>query len=157
MSVPTWKRKLSSAEYLYQTYRMNIRLGEILMNKPQKYKTNYADAIIQTALSALKHSQIADSIFMSKYTKEEDYRMRRQNLLLARGEIQHVATACYIYLELVRKRDYASEAASGNGRQYAKLYDQELEIGGMCEACHKLISGVIKADTEIYNKYIRPR
>lgn len=156
MSVPTWKRKLSSAEYLYQVYRMNIRLGEILMNKPQKYKTNYADAIIQTALSALKHAQIADSIFMSKYTKEEDYRTRRQSLLLARGEIQHIATACYIYLEIVRKRDYASEATGRSDKQYAKLYDQELEIGGMCETCHRLISGVIKADTEIYNKYIRP-
>lgn len=62
MSVPVWKRKLSSAEYVYQIYQLNIRLGEILVNKPQKYKANYTDNIIQTSLSALKHVQIADSI-----------------------------------------------------------------------------------------------
>ena len=157
MSVQVWKRKLSSAEFLYQVYRMNIRLGEIMMNKPQKYKTNYADAIIQTALSALKHVQIADSIFMSKYTAEADYRLRRENLLLAKGEIDHLATACFIYLEIVRKNDYASQADEKGGGKYAKLYDQELEIGGMCETCHKLIAGVLKADGELYKKYIRPK
>lgn len=78
MSVPVWKRKLSSAEYVYQTYQLNIRLGEILINKPQKYKANYADEIIQTALSALKHVQIADSIYLSQYAKKEDYFLRRE-------------------------------------------------------------------------------
>ncbi len=58
MSVPVWKRKLSSAEYVYQTYQLNIRLGEILINKPQKYKANYADEIIQTALSALTRERL---------------------------------------------------------------------------------------------------
>ena len=53
MSVQTWKRKLSNAEYIYQVYQLNIRLGEILVNKPQKYKTNYTDEIVKTALGAL--------------------------------------------------------------------------------------------------------
>ena len=156
MSVPVWKRKLSSAEYVYQTYQLNIRLGEILINKPQKYKANYADEIIQTALSALKHVQIADSIFMSKYTKESDFFIRRENLLLAKGELQHVATACYIFLEIVRKHDYASEGLVKMVDRYRKIYDQELEIGGMCEDCHNLIVGVIKSDSALYNKYIKP-
>lgn len=157
MSVPVWKRKLSSAEYVYQTYQLNIRLGEILINKPQKYKANYADEIIQTALSALKHVQIADSIYLSKYSKESDYYMRRKNLQLAKGEVQHVATASFIYLEIVRHHDYASEGVVKMVERYAKLYDQELEIGRMCESCHNLISGVIKSDTELFNKYIKPR
>ena len=36
MSVPVWKRKLSSAQFIYEVYTLNIRLGEILENKPQK-------------------------------------------------------------------------------------------------------------------------
>ena len=156
MSVQVWKRKLSSAEYIYQVYKLNIRLGEILINKPQKYKTNYADAIIQTALSALEHAQIADSIFLSRYSSEADFLVRREHLQIAKGKIDHIATACFIYLEIVRKHDHAGEAANGNDRVYAKLYEQELEIGEMCENCHKLISGVIKADNELYKKHIKP-
>ena len=105
MSVPTWKRKLSGAEYVYQLYQLNIRLGEILVNKPQKYKQNYTDEIIQTALSALKHAQTADSIFLGKYSREKDFLIRREQLLLAKGEVQHVATACFIFLEIVRRHD----------------------------------------------------
>lgn len=37
MAVPIWKRKVSSAQFIYEVYTLNIRLGEILMNKPQKY------------------------------------------------------------------------------------------------------------------------
>ena len=65
MAVPVWKRKLSSAQFIYEVYTLNIRLGEILENKPQKYKANYADDIIKTALEALEHLQIADSIYQS--------------------------------------------------------------------------------------------
>lgn len=156
VSVPVWKRKLSSAEYVYQIYQLNIRLGEILINKPQKYKANYADNIIQTSLSALKHVQIADSIYLSKYAKPEDYFLRRENLLLAKGEIQHIATACYIFLEIVRKHDYASEGVIKMVDRYAKIYEQELEIGEKCEKCHNLIVGVLKSDNELFKKYIKP-
>ena len=148
MSVPTWKRQLSGAEYIYQTYQLNIRLGEILVNKPQKYKQNYADEIIKTGLSALGHVQIADSIYLGKSFSERDYLLRREQLVLARGEIHHVATSTFIYLEIVRKHDYASD-------KYAKIYDQEMEVGERCEKCYKLISGVIKSDSELRNKYIK--
>lgn len=157
MSVPVWKRKLSSAEYVYQVYQLNIRLGEILANKPQKYKTNYTDHIIQTALSALNHVQIADSVYLSKYSSEDDYLLRRKSLQLARGEIQHLATACYVFLEIVRKHDYASETDEKAAQRKEKLYNQELEIGGKCEDCYNLISGVISSDSEVYKKYIKPR
>ena len=154
MSVPLWKRKLSSAEFLYRTYQLNIRLGQILANKPKKYKQNYADEIIKTALSALKHLQIADSIYFTKYSSKQDYELRHQYFTLAKGEVAHIATACYVFLEIVRKNDYASE---GKAAEYAKLYDQELEIGALCEECYELIGGVIRSDKELYKKYIAPK
>ena len=156
MSVQTWKRKLSNAEYIYQVYQLNVRLGEILVNKPQKYKTNYTDEIVQTALGALEDLQAADSIYLSKYALEQDFLLRRRHLLEARGKIEHVATACFIYLEIVRKHDYASQK-DRDDRLYAKLYEQELEIGERCETCYKLVSGVIKSDMELYRQYIRPK
>ena len=153
MSVPTWKRKLSNAEYIYQIYLLNIRLGEIFVNKPKKYKDNYSDAIIKTALSALNHAQIADSICLSKYSRPDEFGVREKNLILARGEVASIATESYIFLEIVRKHDYASQ---NDERLYCKLYDQEMEIGGMCETCYNLVSGVMKSDKEIYKKYIKP-
>lgn len=144
MSVPVWKRNLSKAEYIYQTYRMNIRLGEILANKPKKYQKNYSDELIKTALSALKHLQVADSIFLTKQSTKKECEIREENLLLAKAEIAHVATVAYIFLEIVRTHDAASEG------EYGKIYDQELEIGDMCEKCYNLIDGVIKSD-----KYIK--
>lgn len=155
MSVPTWKRKLSSAEYVYQLYQLNIRLGKVLENKPQKYKHNYTDEIIKTALQALKHVQTADSIYLTKYSTERDFRQRREHLLEARGQIQFIATACYVFLEIVRTRDYASE--NEHKQDIARLYDQEMEIGDRCEHCYNLVSGVIKADSELYNKFIKAR
>lgn len=180
MSVPVWKRKLSSAQFLYEVYTLNFRLGEILANKPQKYKPNYADDIIKTALSCLKHLQIADSIYLSKYSSVQDYELRRENLLTARGEIEHIATASYIFLEIVKRHDHASEgkprkkpkkaaelteeeltAAEERRRKQEeeykkKLSDQELEIGEACETAYKLISGVLDSDKAIYKEYIKP-
>ena len=153
--VPSWKRTLSGSEFVYQTYQLNKELGRILANKPKKYKQNYCDEIIKTALSALRHLVTADGIYMSKYTIERDYLLRRQELQKARGEVTAVAVTCYVFLEIVRTHDFASE---GEHREdIAKLYDQEMKIGEMCETCYKLIGGVMKSDTEIYNKYIRPR
>ncbi|MGN0362586.1 MAG: hypothetical protein ACI4ET_07075 [Bilifractor sp.] len=154
MSQPEWKRRLSGAEYIYQTYLLNVRLGEIMANKPQKYKQNYTDEIIKTALSALKHTQTADEIFLSRNSTAKEYEIRAANLIAARGEVSHVATASFIFLEIVRKHDYASE---GKEKEFQKLYDQEMEIGEKCEKCHKLISGLISSDREIYKKYIMPK
>lgn len=36
MSVPVWRRELSKADYMYQTYRLAIRIGEIVENGPKK-------------------------------------------------------------------------------------------------------------------------
>lgn len=152
MSVPVWKRKLSSTEYVYQIYMMTIRLSEILVNKPQKYKTNYTDSIIQASLAALDYAQTADSIYLSKYSQEQDYLLRRKCLQLAKGKVQHIATACYVFLEIVRRHDYASEGPE----KADKILRQELEIGGMCEKCHALLVGVMKSDNDIYRKYIKP-
>lgn len=73
MSVPVWRRELSKADYMYQTYRLAIRIGEIVENGPKKYRGNYGDHLIKTSLSALEQAQVANSIFVSKTLPESDY------------------------------------------------------------------------------------
>ena len=159
MSVPSWKRKLSETEYVYRIYILNIRLGELLINKPQKYKLNYTDSIIKTALSALEHVKIADDIKLDKSVKisktifSKDYCIKRENLLLAKGKIDDIATKCFIYLEIVRKHDYSSDCKKQE-RYFAKLYDQEMQIGEMCDECIDLLDAEIESDKKIYKKYV---
>ena len=148
MSVPSWKRTQAASEYVYRIYLLNIRLGEILINKPKKYKANYADAAIHTALSALENAQLADSISLPSSTSlQQDYVMRREALLLARGQLIHLATCTEIFLEIVRKHDYqACGSPTESARLAAKLYEQELEVGALCDQCCELITQTLKAD-----------
>ena len=99
MSVPKWKREESKAEFMYQTYKLCIRLNEIMANKPKKYKSNNIDQILNTAFSALKHLQTANAIFMCEKTPAQDYWLRRENLQVAQGEIHHVAQRSVIIIK----------------------------------------------------------
>ena len=158
MSVQTWKRVLSSAEYVFQTYLLNVRLGQILVNKPQKYKTNYTDKILGTAMDALENVLAADSIYLSRYSLEQDFLKRRAYLQDAKAQVRSVATLSFVFLETVRKQDYSiNEYVNDIDWLLGRMSSQEIEIGDMCEKCHKLISGLIKSDAELYRKYIRAR
>ena len=78
MSVPTYKRSTSSAQFIYNLYTFNIRIGEICMNSPKKYRMNYADKIIQDSLDALKYARLANDIYMNKSTTERDSMRRKE-------------------------------------------------------------------------------
>ena len=148
MSVPKWQRTESKAAFIYQTYKLCIRLNEIMANKPKKYKTNNIDRILNAAFDALKNLQIANQIFMCEKTEEHDYLLRRKCLQLAQGDIQHVATTSYILLETIRRHDCENSV---------KLYKQEMEIGNACENISRLIDGVLKSDKELFRKHIKPQ
>lgn len=160
MSVPSWLRSQSSVEYLWRLYKLNIRIGEICANKPKKYKTNYGDAVIKTALEALKNAQLANNIYMSKSTPEIMYLKRQQHLAAARGLMANLSTISYIFLEQVKKSDqgascYDPEVRKKSTVRAEKIGKEEEEIGLACETISRMISGVIKSDTAIYKKYIK--
>ena len=162
MSVPTWLRSQSSAEYLWRLYKLNIRIAEICANKPKKYRANYGDALIKTGLQALQSAQMANDIYMSKTTPAELYMLRRKRLVTAKGLLANLSTTAYIFLELVKKSDQGAQCYDPDERQTAqvkadKIGHEEEEIGLACEEITRMISGVIKNDTVIYNKHIKRR
>ena len=138
MSVPSWKRKESSTEYLWQIYQLNIAISEITANKPKKYKDTYHDMLIKTALKALTEANIANDIYV---TNEEEYMLRRNHLLEARGQIYNVALIGDMFLEICKKSPYCD---------VDKCTRQQERIGNHCSTCLKLINGVIKADKQRY-------
>ena len=143
MSVPSWKRSESKSEYIRLLYDLNVRIGQIVANKPKKYRTSYGDMLVRSSLDALKHAQIANSIFMTASTGREDYLLRRQHLLLARGTVENIATIGQIFLEICRKADKESAA---------KIYREEACIGETCGTLQKKISGVLKSDAALMKR-----
>jgi hypothetical protein len=137
MSVPSWKRNKSKVEFLRLLMELNINLGKIVNNKPKKYKTNYGDHLIQTGLKALELAQIANSIYMTKTTSIDDYKQRRNLFLKARGCVEHISTASYIYLELCK---------NSNEVKFERVLKEEEYIGSTCNDIYKAISGVLKSD-----------
>ena len=87
MSVPTYKRSASSAQFIYDLYTFNIRIGEICMNSPKKYRMNYADKIIQDSLDALKYARLANDIYINKSTTERDFMRMKEYLKMAKSLI----------------------------------------------------------------------
>lgn len=137
MSVPTWRRDLSKADYMYQTYKLCIRIGEIVVNAPKKYRQNYGDHLINVSLEALEDAQIANSIFVSKNMSKTDYAIRRTALKKMMGKVHNISTSFKLYKDLIKKCD---------GENPVKLNEQEQEIGERCAYTISLIKGIIESD-----------
>ena len=142
MSVPSWLRSESKALFLWRLYRLNIRIGEIVVNHPTKYRATYGDQLINNALTALTHARIGNGIFMHIATTEADYQLRRKHLREAKGYTEAIAPIAYIYLELTAKTD---------GVKKDKILKQEEEIGLECAEISKMVKGVLDNDRKLYN------
>lgn len=148
MSVPTWGRDESAAEYVYELFELNKRVGQIVSNHPKKYRGSYGDHLIKSALKALFHAQAAQAIFMCETTSEEDYLSRRKHLQNAYAYTKHIGTAMDVYLTLVWNED---------GVAQDKINDQHFEIGSRVGAEAKLLHGVMDSDKAIFNGTKRPK
>lgn len=146
MSVPTWMRSESKTKFLWRLYRLNIRIGEIVANRPTKYRANYGDRLITTALSALTHAQTGNGIYMHAAISESEYQLRRKHLREAKGYVEALSTTAYIYLELTAKAD---------GVKKEKILKQEEEIGLECAEIARMIKGVLDSDRRIYGTRYR--
>lgn len=122
---------------------LNIRLGKIVGNKPKKYKQNYGDHLIKVGLSALEHAEMGNSIFMTEKTTEADYQMRRKYFAAAKGEINHLSTAAYIFLEICK---------GSNEVRIDKILKEEEYIGSVCTDISKSLSGVMRSDKKLMRK-----
>lgn len=141
MSVPKYRQKDSKVEFIRLLMELNIKLGKIVVRKPKKYRLNYGDRLIQTALDALELAIEGNSIYLSPQMPEEEFKVRRQCFLEARGKVKAISTMSYIYLELCKDRNEVS---------VDKTRRQEEYIGSTTESIIKCFSGVLKSDKQIY-------
>lgn len=139
MSVATYNRSLSKTEYVNAIRELNVNIARIVMNKPKKYRQNYGDAIIKSALEALKFAQTANDVFVKNGMPVSDKALRRTMLIKAKGAIDNVGTASEIFLDLCKSQD---------GEDKAKILKQEQYIGGATFDIKRLLTAVIKSDEE---------
>lgn len=143
VSVPSWKRSVSKTEYIRLLFDLNVRIGEIVANSPKKYRANYGDMLIKSALEALKYAQMANGIYVSTSMPETDYHLRRELLQRARGTAENISTVGYIFLEQIRKHD---------AEESGKIYRREEYLGTICSEISKKISAVMKNDRTVYQR-----
>lgn len=138
MSVPTWKRNESVAEYVWQIRQLNIDIAEIISNKPKKYKSTHSDLLVKTALEALANANMANDIYVQD---DKDYDTRRRLLIKAKGQLYNIALLSDIFLELCKKSPNCDRV---------KCVKDQYRIGDRCKHCINLISGVLKSDKKRY-------
>ena len=138
MSVPTWRRSESATEYLWQIYKLNVEVAEIVANKPKKYKSTHSDLIIKYSLEALAKANMANDIFVKS---ENEFEKREACLAEARAHIYNVALLSDIFLELCKRSPDCDKK---------KCTTQQERIGKRCAACVKLIAGVMRSDKKRY-------
>lgn len=140
MSVPTWKRSMSAAEYVYQSFLLNKEIARICNKLPKKYRTNYSDELIKEGMEVMKHLQIANTIYLKG---KESYNKRKEHLYEAVGILQNISTISYIYFEMVRHNCEEPDEW---------IYKAENNIGELCYKVISLTRGIIRSDRERYNK-----
>lgn len=145
ISVPTYRRSLSSTEYIWKTRQLAVRVGEIIANKPKKYKGIYSDKIVSLSITAVSEVILANEIYVKT---QSDYETRRTHLLKAKGCLWSMLTIADIFLEQVKKSPVDSKESKT--KRDEKISKQQIELGAVVDECVNLINGVIKSDTKRY-------
>ena len=115
MSVATHNRTLSKTEYINKIRELNVSVGRIVMNKPKKYRQNYGDAIIKSAIEALKFAQTANSVYVKHDMPISDIALRRTMLIRAKGAVMNVSTISQIFLDLCMSAGGDNTQSYGTG------------------------------------------
>lgn len=114
------------------------------MNAPKKYRTNYADKIIQNSLDALKYAQLANNIYISASMQEEEFNQRETYLKMSKGLIENVSTVCQILLGQLQK--YGAVETE-------KVHKWEEYVGTHTNTITDLIVGIMKSDKKRFKEY----
>ena len=135
MSVSIPNRKDSDCQYAYDVYLLAIRVGEIIVNKPDKYVKLYGEHIIKLSLEALTYVQIADRIDLEQPYDISDYERKYENIKKTYFLIDPISTACQLFLMQVSKSPNVKED---------KVINEMKDIGTLCNNAHNSLLKVLE-------------
>lgn len=140
LSVLASKRGQSNIEFLIQLRDLQVYLMDLQEKSPKKFRYLYSHFLIDIAQNAYSNAKCGNSIYMSKDSAQEDYRMRRRFMLNAYCKIQALISqieVCYA--------KYKNNIWSNN--EFKTLSEKTYTI-------NKLLKGVIDSDKRKYKKLI---
>lgn len=147
MSVTMPYRSESSAQFIEETYQLNVKVGTAYARMPTKYRAPYGEKMAECALKALEHLQVGNGIYLNKNTSEELFQTRQYHFNEAKGLVYHVCTLFQIYLRIRR----TVENPKPSDRD--KWINQGKTVADMCNKCIDLIGGAIQSDKKRYKEY----
>ena len=149
VSVKLCDRSDSKTQFLEELRKLNVRIGQIVVNGPRKYAASHGDHLVRCALEAYKHAQIANKTnYQRGRNVEQAYRIRREHFNEARGLVEHIGSAAKVYFDLMENID-------GGGKDKKKASGRMEDVGMMCNKIIGMLSAVMKSDTERYREYTR--
>jgi hypothetical protein len=133
MAVPKSKRGISRMQYIESTKKLACAIFRYSNTLPKRYAFRMANPLVEHAFEALYEVKAANSTYVKDY---DSYLARRAHLKIAQTHLDHVETLLDVLYDVVEK----------------KSEHQFVTFAQMLEECKKLISGVMKKDTDAYNK-----
>ena len=149
MAVPAYKRKQSKTKFVDALMKLCSLCGYMSMKMPSKYRYIFMDRMINLSADALTHATIANKIFLSDSNFVNDYTFRRNNFLLARGEVFSLSAIGYIVCNLYEHSNDQSERKMIMG--FRK------NIGELCGDAIKSLNGILKFDKDVYAKKMKKK
>lgn len=140
LSVLVSKRGQSNVEFLIQLRDLQVYLMDLQEKSPKKFRYLYSHFLINLAQDAYSSAKCGNSIYISKDSAHEDYKMRRKFMLNAYCKIQSLISqieVCYA--------KYKNDIWSNN--EIKTLSEKTFNI-------NKLLKGVVNSDKRKYKKLI---
>lgn len=137
VAVNEWMQKTSATEFIWAVYQINIRLAQIVANKPSKYKASYGDRTIKYGFDALNYCMLANEIYVGKELSQDDFALRRKYFKAAIACLRNLMASSYIFLNLNKDAD---------GVELDKILAEQGELAIITSAAIGFITNVMKYD-----------
>lgn len=148
MSVSTWERELSKAQFVYSAHQLLDIVSDLAYYTPKKYRDTYCDHIINAAINAMECAYSANQIVLDKYMSNSDIRERKRLLGQAVSYAVLVGVIAEHFLEHIRHCD-------GVKLSFVEQYEDKIAL--KINELRMLTLGVMKSDRKRIDKIIKDR
>ena len=147
MSVATYKRGESKAQFLDNLYKLNISVYGLVSKMPKKMQRIYGDKMINTALDAMKIAEVGNGIYLRNTTTQTSYEERIKCFEVVKGYVYSIMSIYNLSIDMMIENCHINKVDS------TKLVNNSLRTSKLCIDTMDLITNLIKSDKDRYKNY----
>ena len=122
-NVPTWKRKQSEIQYIYDIFLISKHVGRLVHQTARKYRSSYGEKVISLCADAMVEAKK-----LQNYAITDEQILRKiERIDTCRAIIETCCTTIYIWIEILMDNDSLDEQTR------KKLFDREYTIGDLSD------------------------